>query len=206
MTEDPGFRPGEERGMEQKDREGRDAAGVGPYAREREQLVAMSTLQSWTVSAGEPDIRGWEVRTVAGRQLGAVSDLLIDQKQGEVVLLDVDLPGTDQHTFVPIRVVEIDRAKRLVVMDSADLPESALERDDRGTVVDASSPSGIVRYPMADREVRSAPPELADTVPAPDSTAKERIDRDRATRVERDEANERRRLERRRIERLNTEF
>ena len=52
------------------DREARDAAGVGPYARERESLVAMSTLKSWTVSEGEPDIRGWDVRTVGGRQLG----------------------------------------------------------------------------------------------------------------------------------------
>src|SRR5437016_3341062 len=114
--------------MEHKDRDARDAAGIGPYAREREQLVSMSTLESWTVSDGEPDIRGWEVRTVAGRQLGSVSDLLIDQAAGEVVLLDVDLPGTDQHTFVPIRVVQIDRAKRVILMDSADMPDGGVLR------------------------------------------------------------------------------
>lgn len=192
--------------MERNDRDGRDAAGVGPYAREREQLVAMSTLESWTVSPGEPDIRGWDVRTVAGRQLGAVSDLLIDQAHGEVVLLDVDLPGTDRHTFVPIRVVQIDRTKRMVLMDSADLPESALARADRGTAAVAQTPTGTVRYPLMDREVRGAPPELADTVP-PSSTTADRVDRvERQDRVVRDEAHERRRLERRRIERLNTEF
>src|SRR5438094_113063 len=114
--------------MDRSDREGRDAAGTGPYAREREQLVPMSTLE-WAVSDGDPDIRGWEVRTVSGRQLGAVSDLLIDAKAGEVVLLDVDLPASDRHTFVPIRVVQIDRAKRVILRDSADLPESALARD-----------------------------------------------------------------------------
>jgi hypothetical protein len=107
--------------MDHKDRDGRDAAGIGPYARERERLVPMSTLESWTLSNGDPDIRGWEVRTVSGRQLGSVSDLLVDQAEGEVVLLDVDLPGTDQHTFVPIRVVALDRPGRLVLMDSADL-------------------------------------------------------------------------------------
>jgi hypothetical protein len=117
--------------MELNDRHGRDAAGIGPYARERESLVALSTLGSWKVSEGEPDIRGWDVRTVSGRQLGSVHDLLVDPNASEVVLVDVDLPGTDRHTFVPIRVIQIDRARRLVLMDSADLPESDLERSDR---------------------------------------------------------------------------
>jgi len=174
--------------MERNDRQGRDAAGVGPYAQERELLVPMSSLQSWTVSAGEPDIRGWDVRTVSGRQLGSVSDFLIDQSKGEVVLLDVDLPGTDRHTFVPIRVVEIDREKRIVVMDSADLPESDLTRDERDTTGEVQAEGGTVRYPDGDREVRRASPRLADS-PPPAPTAPER-----------------RRAERRRIERLNTDF
>ncbi|MGH7616223.1 MAG: PRC-barrel domain-containing protein [Gemmatimonadaceae bacterium] len=142
--------------MERNDRDGRDAAGVGPYAQERELLAAMSTLKSWTVSAGEPDIRGWDVRTVTGRQLGTVSDLLVDREKGEVVLLDVDLPGTDRHTFVPIRIVQIDRATRNVVMDSADLPESGLARDEPQTAPE-STPGGIVRYPMADRQSTDEP-------------------------------------------------
>jgi hypothetical protein len=77
--------------MEPKERHVRDAAGVGPYAKERERLVSLSSLDSWKVSEGDPDIRGWEVRTVSGRQLGVVSDLLIDSDAGEVVMLDVDL-------------------------------------------------------------------------------------------------------------------
>jgi hypothetical protein len=208
--------------MERQDRDGRDAAGIDPYAQERELLVPMSTLQSWTVSSGEPDIRGWEVRTVSGRQLGAVSDLLIDQSKGEVVLLDVDLPGTDRHTFVPIRVVEIDRGKRIVVMDSADLPSSNLARDERGITPDAPTSEGTVRYPIADREVRTAPPELADSVPPreprPDRADRvNRVDRvDRTERLDRvdhadrpameDPGVERRRAERRRIDRMSTDF
>jgi sporulation protein YlmC with PRC-barrel domain len=174
--------------MERNDRHGRDAAGIGPYARERELLVPMSTLQSWTVSPGEPDIRGWEVRTVSGRQLGSVSDFLIDQSKGEVVLLDVDLPGTDRHTFVPIRIVQIDREQRVVVMDSADLPESDLTRGDRDVTRDVLAEGGTVRYPDTDREVRRAAPRLADAPPPPPT------------------APERRRAERRRIERLSTDF
>ena len=165
--------------MELDDRQGRDAAGVGPYARERETLVALSTLESWKVSEGEPDIRGWDVRTVSGRQLGAVHDLLVDPSEAEVVLVDVDVPGTDRHTFVPIRVVQIDRLKRLVLMDSADLPESDLARGVRGTSQAASASGGTVRYPVSDREVHSAPPELADTRPPspPPRAERRRIDR-----------------------------
>src|SRR5690349_8776502 len=139
------------------DRTGRDIAGVGPYARERETLVPLSTLGSWTVSDGEPDIRGWEIRTVSGKQLGAVSDLLIDEKAGEVVMLDVDLPGTDRHTFVPIRVVQIDRERRIVVMDSADLPASGVARIERAPEDRRGSDAGTVRYASADRVVDRRP-------------------------------------------------
>ena len=177
--------------MELDDRHGRDAAGVGPYARERESLVALSTLGSWKVSDGEPDIRGWDVCTVSGRQLGSVHDLMIDPNAAEVVLVDVDLPGTDRHTFVPIRVVQIDRARRLVLMDSADLPESDLARTGDAIVADRqASDIGTVRYPRWDREVTHDRPVLADESVPPSSAL----------------AAERRRSERRRIDRLSTDL
>ena len=99
----------------------RDAAGIGPYARDAERLVPLSELGSWDVAEGEPDIRGWEVRTVGGRELGKVKELLVDPDAQEVVMLDVDLTGSDRRAQVPLRIVEIDRARRLVRMDSADL-------------------------------------------------------------------------------------
>jgi hypothetical protein len=154
--------------MDRIDRDGRDAAGVGPYAHEREHLTALSTLDSWTVSDGEPDIRGWEVRTVAGRQLGSVSDLLIDSKAGEVVLLDIDLPGNDRHTFVPIRGVEIDRGRRVILMDSADLPDSDLVRGDHVVPTGRRAiDAGTVRYPRSDRQVLTDRPLVADSVAKP---------------------------------------
>ncbi|HEY4218560.1 MAG TPA: PRC-barrel domain-containing protein [Gemmatimonadaceae bacterium] len=178
------------------DRESRDAAGVGPYAREREHLVPMSTLSSWTVTEGEPDIRGWEVRTVSGRQLGNVADLLVDRAAGEVVLLDIDLPATDRHTFVPIRVVQIDRGKRLILMDSADLPDSEMMRDEPDLttrrIADAGAGASTVEYPRTDREVELQRPIQADDMRG--ATAAEI------------EAAERRRGDRRRIERLSTDL
>jgi hypothetical protein len=182
--------------MERNDRESRDAAGIGPYAREREQLVALSTLGSWTVSEGEPDVRGWDVRTVSGRQLGSVADLLVDATAGEVVLLDVDLPGTDRHTFVPIRVVQIDRAKRVVLMDSADLPETGETRGAKVVVADrrGESDAGTVRYPRSDREIEVARPPVADDVAPLGTRAADLAE------------SERRRGDRRRIERVGTDF
>jgi hypothetical protein len=185
--------------MSRNDRETRDAAGVGPYARERERLVALSTLDSWKVSDGDPDIRGWEVRTVNNRQLGTVNDLLIDPDAGEAVLLDVDLPGSARHTFVPIRVVQIDRERRVILMDSADLPTADMERTDlpaggrRGTDV---LPAQTVRYPRAEREVVVERPVLADAPPREAVVDPERLDA----------IEERRRAERRRIERVSTDL
>lgn len=122
-----------------------DAAGVGPYAREREDLVPLSGMRGWNVTDGEVDIRSWEVRTVSGRALGAVRELLVDPKAGEVVMLDIDLAGTPDHAYVPLRVVEIDRAQRVVRADSADIAAVADSRDGVATVSDLAD-RGTVRY------------------------------------------------------------
>jgi hypothetical protein len=187
--------------MERNDREGRDSAGIGPYARERERLTPLSTLESWTVSDGEPDIRDWEVRTVSGRQLGTVADLLIDREAGEVVLVDVDLPGSDRHTFVPIRVVQLDRARRVVLMDSADLPESDLERADGTMGLRAVNAPGSVGYAQRDREIAADRAMLADSAPPADADTL--IVRDP---VSGEPVAERRRGDRRRIDRLSTDL
>lgn len=107
----------------QQPRRPKDAAGIGPYAKEREHLVPMSGLRGWNVQKGEADIRNWEVKSVSGRVLGHIRELLVDPKAGEVVMIDVDLAGTGRHAYVPLRIVEIDRPRRVVRADSADLEE-----------------------------------------------------------------------------------
>lgn len=107
------------------DRGGRDAAGTGPYHRPDSDLVPLRELADWTLTDGEPDIRGWEVSTVGGRAIGTVRDLLVDRQAGEVVLLDLDLAGGDRRGRAPIRAVQIDRKARVVRMDSADLLDGA---------------------------------------------------------------------------------
>jgi hypothetical protein len=184
--------------MERNDRTARDAAGIGPYARERERLTPLSSLD-WKVSDGEPDIRGWEVRTVSGRQLGAVADLLVDADAGEVVMLDVDLPGAARHTFVPIRVAQIDRERRIILMDSADLPDSDLSRVEstrtQAAIPDAPREPGSIRYP-SDREVIADRAQLADAAPLLDV-------RESSAGVP---LGDRRQADRRRIDRVSTDL
>jgi sporulation protein YlmC with PRC-barrel domain len=103
----------------------RDHAGVGPDPSEgRRRLVSIDDLSGYTVAKGEPDVRGWEVCTLGGRELGEVEDLLIDPDRGEVVMLEVELSGESGfHAEVPIRSVQIDRKRKVVLVDSGDISD-----------------------------------------------------------------------------------
>jgi sporulation protein YlmC with PRC-barrel domain len=106
-----------------KDRVRRDQAGIGPdpdNAR-RHHLVPMQELDGYTIADGEPDIRGWDVRTLNGREIGEIDDLLIDTDRGEVVMIDVELRDGGLHAEVPIRSVQLDREGRSVIVDSSDV-------------------------------------------------------------------------------------
>ena len=99
----------------------RDAAGVGPHVRSGTRLVPLGELDRIRIAEGEPDIRGWEISMLSGTVIGRITDLLVDPDAGEVVMLDVDLAGTDRHSYAPIRAAQIDRARRRVIIDSAEL-------------------------------------------------------------------------------------
>lgn len=104
----------------------RDRAGMGPHLRPGVKLIPLRKHTTLSIVDGEPDIRGWDVRTVSGREIGKVDDLLVDASVNEIVMLQIDLPGTDRHTLAPIRAAHIDRARRVVMLDSAELRD---ERD-----------------------------------------------------------------------------
>ena len=95
----------------------RDEADVGPDPRTARELKRLSELR-YKVADGDPDIRGWRVYASTGRELGTVSDLLVDVEAGEVVMLDVDLRRNDRHTLAPIRAAWIDHATQRVVLDA----------------------------------------------------------------------------------------
>ena len=163
----------------QQPRSNRDAAGIGPYARERERLVPMSSMKGWDVIDGEADIRSWEVKTLSGKLLGTVRELLLDPKAGEVVMLDVDLADAGR-AYVPIRAVEIDRARRIVRADSGDLEEhgadstrltpgdlAKVRKDVRYGKPSAAADRAVSHRPVADE--RGARPRLDDGRDEPES-------------------------------------
>jgi sporulation protein YlmC with PRC-barrel domain len=132
-----------------KDRETRrDQAGVGPEPSDsRRRLVSIDELDGYRVAEGEPDIRGWDVATLNGRELGSVHDLLIDPERGEVVMLELELRGDGLHAEVPLRDVQLDRNRKIVLVDSGDVDRGS--RHDvraRDRMDDADREEFRVRY------------------------------------------------------------
>ena len=98
-----------------------DLAGVGPDPSYAGELVRLHDLKGFKVASGEPDIRGWDVCTLSGADVGEVDDLLVDPRRGEVVMIEVDLKGTGRHAEVPLRAVQLDRSRKVVVVDTGDV-------------------------------------------------------------------------------------
>ncbi len=48
-------------------------------------------------------------------------DLLVDPERGEVVMLEVELRDGAVHAEVPIRSVQLDRERKIVLLDSSEL-------------------------------------------------------------------------------------
>jgi len=152
--------------MARDERIRRDAAGVGPDPEFSRRLYPIDELKDYRIASGEPDIRGWEVRTLNGREVGEVEDLLVDPARGEVVMLEVDLDNSGRHLNVPLRAVQLDREHRHVIVDSADLgsDEDVLETRARERMTDEDrryieedirdSRTRDVRYGFTDRDDR----------------------------------------------------
>jgi sporulation protein YlmC with PRC-barrel domain len=107
-------------------RDVRDQAGVGPDARQVRHLRPMSEMKKLKIASGEPDIRGWHVFTSSGREVGEVNDLLVDPTIGQVVMLDLDIDGSDRRSLAPIRAAWIDREHKRVVLDAAQIRDDEI--------------------------------------------------------------------------------
>jgi hypothetical protein len=98
-----------------------DRAGVGPAPDTSSRLVPMRKTKDFEIGKGEPDVRGWAVRTLGGRLLGHVDDLLVDADARTVVMLEIQVQDSDRHALAPLRAEQLDRDQRTVLLDSADL-------------------------------------------------------------------------------------
>ncbi|MGH7460462.1 MAG: PRC-barrel domain-containing protein [Longimicrobiales bacterium] len=147
------------------DRSRRDQAGVGPdpsYV--AGDLVPMRELSDFRFAAGEPDVRGWEVCTLTGQQIGRVEDVLIDPRRGQVVLLDVDLREEAGNREVPLRAVQLDRVRGRVIVDRSDVTGFEATRtgrpfsDDDRTRLESETREGLNRDLRYDRDLAENEP------------------------------------------------
>src|SRR3954471_1988227 len=70
---------------------------------------------NYEIVDGEPDIRGWDVKDAAGKEIGEVKDLIFDALARKVrymvVDLDKDYIGNDSHdVLIPIGLAELHKA------------------------------------------------------------------------------------------------
>jgi hypothetical protein len=97
-------------------------------------LVHLDDVDDFKVADGDPDIRGWDVRTADGRRIGKVEDLIVDTGQMKVryieATLDRDVTRTDgdRHVLIPIGTARLDDDEDDVylstsIVDPQQLPE-----------------------------------------------------------------------------------
>jgi len=86
---------------------------------------------------GEPDIRGWDVKDAAGKQIGEVEELIFDFQSRKVRYLVVDLEDNDfeldsREVLVPIGVAELHESDDDVILNgiTADQLRSLPEYDE----------------------------------------------------------------------------
>ncbi len=77
-------------------------------------LARLDDLDDYEIADGEPDIRGWTVKTADGQEIGKVDNLIADPAARAVRYLEVkvkhDLLGTteDEHVLVPIGAARLN--------------------------------------------------------------------------------------------------
>lgn len=88
----------------------------------RGRLAHLKDLDDFEVADGEPDIRGWSVRTSDDREIGEVKDLLVDCGAMKVRYIEVELDGKtldlddDRHVLVPIGAARLHDDDDVVVL------------------------------------------------------------------------------------------
>ncbi len=111
----------------------------------RAQLARLHQLNDFKVADGDPDVRGWPVKTADGRRAGKVDDLIVDTEAMKVRYLDVELDrkalqlNEERHVLVPIANVRLDDVNDDVLLGSMTVEDVArLQPIGRGEPIPAS--------------------------------------------------------------------
>lgn len=86
-------------------------------------LKRFSDLENVEVAKDDPDVRGWDVVSADGRDIGEVKDLLVDTSTMKVRSLEVELEGSsfnwsdNRRVAVPVDAVRLDRDHDHIVVN-----------------------------------------------------------------------------------------
>ena len=89
----------------------------------RGRLARLDELDDFQVADGDPDIRGWEVKTFDGRKLGKVEELIVDTDAMRVRYMEVKADraavggNEDRNVLVPIGTARLDDEHDNVLID-----------------------------------------------------------------------------------------
>lgn len=81
------------------------------------QLAHLSEMDNYEIADGEPDIKGWDVRTMTGEKIGDVEDLIVDTATMKVryieIKLEKELVSNEdrRHALIPIGSARLDDDK-----------------------------------------------------------------------------------------------
>ena len=101
-------------------------------------LAHLNELDDYKVAEGEPDIRGWTVKSADGREVGEVEDLLVDCGAMQVRYLEVELDrkaldlADDRHVLVPIGAARLDDDDDVVMLSRQGTEMAGLPAYSRG--------------------------------------------------------------------------
>lgn len=86
-------------------------------------LRRLEELKDFEIADGDPDIRGWEVRTPDGNKIGKVEELIVDTAERRVRYMEVKVDrkalgiDDDRHILVPIGTARLGQDKHDVLLE-----------------------------------------------------------------------------------------
>jgi photosynthetic reaction center H subunit len=122
------------------DRDERNREMARGHSGEIGRLTHLDDLKDFKVADGEPDIRGWAVKTAEGVRMGKVADLLVDSSAMKVRYMDVALDRKvldledDRHVLVPIGAARLNDDDDVVVVNRQAGELTAMPEYRRGTI------------------------------------------------------------------------
>lgn len=97
-----------------------------------DQLGSLSELVDFKIADEDPDPRGWPIIVSDGREIGRVSDLVVDKPAMKVRYLDcqvdergLGLPEEGRHILIPIGYARLDEEGHRVIVDAITSDEVA---------------------------------------------------------------------------------